>query len=142
MKAIRGFQDLTYFGVDPLTGEACGLMYRVLFDVTAQGQKIIEKCLGLRLIPSEAWNHGAEDDPHVGSVMLAPEMLVPVGIFALLESGCTEVWRQGDCLWGVEPSDSDQQKETFLRMHADVRRYAYRGTAGDRNVHLMSGRVT
>ena len=73
--------------------------------------------------------------------MLAPEMLVPVGIFALLESGCTEVWRQGDCLWGIEPSDSEQQKEAFLRMHADARRYAYRGTAGDRNVHLMSGRV-
>ena len=142
MKTIRGFQDLAEFGVEPLTGEACGLMYRVLFDVTAQGQKIIEKCLGVRLLPAEPWNRGAQEDPHVGSLMLAPERLVPVGIFALLESGCTEVWRQGDSLWGVEPSDPEQQKETFLRTHADVRRYAYRGTAGDRNVHLMSGRVS
>ena len=141
MKAIRGFADLADFGVESLTGEACGLMYRVLFDVTSQGQKIIEKCLGVRLLPAEPWNRGTQEDPHVGSLMLAPEMLVPVGIFALLESGCTEVWRHGDNLWGIEPSDLQEQKEALLRMHVDAKRYAYRGTAGDRNVHMMSGRV-
>ena len=141
MKTIRGCGDLAQFGLDPLTGEACGLMYRVLFDLTAQGQKIVEKCLGLRLIPSEAWNRGTNDDPHIGSVMIAPEMFVPLGIFALLESGCTEVWRKGDSLFGIEPSDSEQQL-AFLRTQGEMRRYAYRGTAGDRNLHLMSGRVS
>jgi len=141
VKTIRGCGDLAQFGLDPLTGEACGLMYRVLFDLTAQGQKIVEKCLGLRLIPAEAWNRGTNDDPHTGSVMIAPEMFVPLGIFALLESGCTEVWRKGDSLFGIEPSDSEQQL-AFLRTQGEMRRYAYRGTAGDRNLHLMSGRVS
>lgn len=141
MKTIRGCGDLQQFGIEPLTGEACGLMYRVLFDLTARGQKIIEKCLGLRLVPSEAWNRGTPDDPHIGSILLSPEMFVPIGIFALLESGCSQVLRHGDCLYGIEPGDSERQVE-FLQSLGELRRYAYRGTAGDRNVHMMSGRVS
>jgi hypothetical protein len=33
-------------GIIPLTGEACGLMYRILFDVTASGKRVLEKCFG------------------------------------------------------------------------------------------------
>jgi hypothetical protein len=41
--------------------------------------------------------------------MLPHEMLVPLGIFALLESGCSEVWRNGETLIGVEQGDPDNQ---------------------------------
>ena len=34
MKTITCWNDLTAYGISPLTGEACGLMYRILFDVT------------------------------------------------------------------------------------------------------------
>ncbi len=145
MKTINCWDDLTRYGVVPLTGEACGLMYRILCDVTARGKGILEKALGaIELRLPESWNRGSDDNPHVGSVMLAREVLPFVGIFALLESGCPEVWlTKTGGLIGIEPADPSEEVERFKRFHADdlVRRFAYSGTAGDRNQHMMSGRV-
>jgi len=145
MKKISCWADLRPYGFDALTGEACGLMYRLLLDVTENGRKVIGKCLGMpdpRL--AEAWNRGAPADPHVGSIMLSQELLTPIGIFALLESGCTEVWLYANgSLLGVEPTDTQELIERCRKMapEAHVRTFRYGGTAGDRNVHMMSGRT-
>ena len=72
--------------------------------------------------------------------MLPHEMLVPLGIFALLESGCSEVWRNGETLIGVEQGDPDNQVEQAVRNC--LRRYAYHCTAGSRNRREFTGRVT
>ena len=42
MKCIHSWDDLSLHGIVPLTGEACGLMYRILCDVTAPGKKTLE----------------------------------------------------------------------------------------------------
>jgi len=145
MKTIRCWDDLRPYGIVVLTGEACGLGYRILCDVTEAGKKVLEKALdaaGLDL--HENWNRGPAEDPHVGAIMLAPELLVPVGVFALLENGCSEVWlTKGRSLVGLESDDSSQVVENFRQVYAEnlTRRFAYRGTAGDRNVHAMTGRV-
>ena len=92
----------------------------------------------------ENWNHGSAEDPHVGSVMMAPELLTLLGVFALLERGCREVWlTKGNGVVGIEPADTPDWVESFMRFHADdlTRRFAYAGTAGDRNQHVMSGRI-
>ena len=145
MKSIGSWDDLSRYGVVPLTGEACGLMYRILCDVTARGKKTLEKALGVADMGlAENWNRGSDTDPHIGSVMLAREVLPFVGIFALLEAGCLEVWlTKAGGLIGIDSSDSDEEVDRFKRFHADnlVRRFAYAGTAGDRNQHMMSGRV-
>ena len=129
----------------PLTGEACGLSYRILCDVTAAGKRIIEKALDVaQLGLRENWNTGKAEDRHVGSIMLAPEILSVLEVFTLLEHGCREVWRtKGNGVVGIEAADVPDRLEAFKRFHADdlVRRFAYAGTAGDRNQHVMSGRV-
>jgi len=145
MKTIRCWDDLSRFGIVPLTGEACGLSYRMLCNVTAQGKKILEKALGLpELRLADNWNRGAADDPHVGAIMLAPELLTFLGVFALFENGCREVLAINGCgLLGFEDDDSPERVARFKTRHADGlgRRFAYAGTAGDRNRHVMSGRV-
>lgn len=145
MKTIRCWDDLSQFGIVALTGEACGLSYRILCDVTARGKNILEKAFGLpELQLADNWNPGAADDPHVGSIMLAPEVLNFLGVFALLDNGCTEVRHIKDGgLHGFEQDDPPDRVERFMRIHADGigRRFAYAGTAGDRNRHVMSGRV-
>ena len=145
MNTISSWDDLSSYGIIPLTGEACGLMYRILFDVTAQGKKILEKAFEVsRLELHENWNHGTDADPHVGSIMLAREVLPFVGIFALLEDGCIEVWlTKGGSLIGIERTDLAEDVERFKEFHGSnlVRRFAYSGTAGDRNEHMMSGRI-
>lgn len=146
MKILDSWNHLEPLGIDPLTGEACGLGYRILCDVTARGKRILEKCFGIpSLTLPENWNRGKATDPHVGSIMLSYEMLVPVGIFALLESGCTEVWlyRNGS-LRGIEPTDSADEVQMARAFGGKeiTRTFSYRGTAADRNVHVMSGRIT
>src|SRR5262245_12990411 len=110
MKTIDCLDDLTAFGVEPLTGEACGLMYRILCDVTDKGRRVIQKCFGFPDLSLAApWNSGTEKEPHTGSLMLAREMLVPIGIFALLEAGCNEVWLLKDGgLVGIETTDAPE----------------------------------
>lgn len=145
MKIITCYNDLLPFGIDPLTGEACGLSYRILCDVTERGRKILGKALGIpALALPEPWNRGGATDPHIGSVMLAFEMLTPLSVFALLESGCREVWlvRDGGVI-GIEPDDSPEMIEANRQLVGDriLRTLGYRGTSCDRNVHIMSGRI-
>ena len=111
------------------------------FSATSRERKrTVERCLGVR-IQSENWNGGSKDDPHVASVMLAREMLVPLAVFALLESGCREVWVTDRAAIGVDPGDSDEEVECMKRVYKPVRRFAYHGPFQDRNQHQMSGRV-
>lgn len=140
MKTIARWSDLEPFGVDPLTGEACSLGYRILCDLTARGRAIIERCLSTE-IRSNNWNTGSKDDPNVASVMLVPEMLQPIAVFALLESGCREVWIAERGTFGVEADDTEEQVEMMKRSQKPTRRFAYSGPFKDRNQHQMSGRV-
>jgi hypothetical protein len=76
--------------------------------------------------------------------MLAPELLTPIAVFALLESGCTEVWLyKNGSLIGVEAEDGKEALTLAANLgHTPlVRTFGYRGTAGDRNLHRMTGRV-
>src|SRR3954454_14489234 len=110
MKTIYNWRDLESYGIDPLTGEACGLMARVLFDCTEGGRKILAKALGIPdLKLAEPWNRGTAADPHVGSILLPHAMLTLVAVFALLESGCDEVWQHEQGVIGFEPVDSQER---------------------------------
>jgi hypothetical protein len=106
MKTVSCWNDLRPFGIEPLTGEACGLMWRILFDVTERGRKVVGKCFGVPNIAlAEPWNRGTAEEPHVGSIMLTQEALVPLAVFALLENGCPEVYLMGQVVVGIEPGD-------------------------------------
>ena len=140
MKTIADWDALREYGIDALTGEACSLGYRILCDLTASGKRIVQRCLSVQ-IESENWNHGSDADPHVAAIMLTHEMLVPLAVFALLESGCCEVWVTERSAIGIEPDDSEDDVEHMKRFYKPVRRFAYHGPFQDRNQHQMSGRV-
>src|SRR4051794_15911317 len=107
MKCIGCFNDLIPFGIEPLTGESCGLGYRILCDVTEPGRRILAKLFGIpTLTLGEAWNRGTADQPHVGSILLTQEMVMPLAVFALLETGCSEAWLLEDkSVVGMEATD-------------------------------------
>ena len=145
MKTISRLADLEDYGIISLTGEACGLNMRVLCDVTDRGRKILAKCSGIPdLKLGDNWNSSTRGIPHVGSIMLDPMSYMVIGIFALLESGCKEVWLyQNGSLLGIEPGDPPDMIELWEKMapEALARKFRYGGTAGSRNQHLMSGRI-
>ncbi len=46
--------------------------------------------------------------------MLAPDLLPFIGVFALLEAGCREVWlTKGQTVIGIEADDLPEQVESF-----------------------------
>ena len=94
MKTVNCFNDLRPYGIEILTGEACGLGLRVLCDYTRRGKALIAKTYGLlsNFTDNDSWNSGPKDDPHVGSIMLTNNEVMTLGIFALLENGCDEVY--------------------------------------------------
>ena len=143
LKTIGSWNDLRPYGIEPLTGEACSLMYRILFDVTEQGAKVVRRCLGIpKMTLAESWNGGTKEEPHVGSIMLTREMLVPLAIFALLENGCTEAYILNGTVIGIEADDPPDTAETMRKAYRVeyARRFSYGGT-GDRNQHQTSGHI-
>ena len=141
MKLNTTWKELEEYGFDLLTGEACGLMYRLLFDVTKQGKKILQNCFGIPELKLNAnWNSGDKENPHVGSILLTRDMFVPLAIFALLNSGYKECWATG-CGGVVAFRETDADIELWKKQLNVGRRFAFSGTAGDRNRHEMTGRV-
>ena len=114
MKSINAWNDLEPFGIITLTGEACGLMYRILFDVTEKGRNIVAKCFGIPNVNlAEPWNRGSPKDPHVGCIMLAREMLQPLAVFALVDA-LTRLAREND--FAGERTDADQKAAQLLSL--------------------------
>lgn len=166
---LREMKDLKPYGVNPLTGEADGVGMRVLCDLSARGVKLLAKALGLQTVtPEEPWNRATpvNDQPPVGSFLLPRDLFTTLAVFALLETGVrgafvvergpdtTELWSMegvyshderpdpkggvlGDCYAEVE-----EYMNELRAKGCHVRRYGYDGTAGDRNKHQFSGRVT
>ena len=107
------------------------------------GGKVVRRCLGIpKMTFAESWNSSTKEEPHVGSIMLAQEMLVPLAIFALLENGCSEAYILNGTVIGIEAVDPPDTAETMRKAYRveHARRFSYGGT-GDRNQHQMSGRI-
>lgn len=99
-------RDLEQFGIRLLTGEACGLAMRGLFDLDKSGAAIVRSFLGVQEL-KENWNSGA-----VASVMLPYSVCEDLFIFAAMYSGRKYVFRGGPC-------HGDQWTETTYTGIAD-----------------------
>ena len=64
MHRINCWDDMHQFGIELLTGEACGLSYRLLCDVTQRGKLTIQKALGVENLGlPDNWNRGDPREP-------------------------------------------------------------------------------
>jgi hypothetical protein len=142
MKRIESMRHLEEYGIIPLTGESDAHMYRILCDVTKRGKAIIERTLALGIAPSENWNSGSKDDPHVGSFLLPEEFLSPLAVFCLLsDTKIVEVWLMKDgSVIGFGVEDIAEKEQYTKRLRDRVRKIFY-ARSSDRNVHQMSGRT-
>ena len=139
-RRIQSWDELRPFGIDLLTGEACGLAMRLLCDVTAAGRKLIEGFLSCNLRDDSNWNGGSKDDPHVASVMLTRAVFNDLAAYILV-STCQRddtniaAYAEGGA---VEYTGTEYIPTGLLGRH--YRRSAAPGT-GLRNEHMASGRV-
>jgi hypothetical protein len=88
MKTVGCLKDLEEFGIYPLTGEACGLMMRILCDFDERGRQVLARRFGNEAFAGgEAWNTSTKGHKHVGSIMLCRDDYLDLGVFGLLMTG-------------------------------------------------------
>lgn len=152
MKSIQSWDDLRSYGIDLLTGEACGYAMRYLCDVTAAGAALLGRFFGGHVAIKEGsnWNRGSVEDPHVGSIMLTQGVFSDLAAFVLLETtrDTAIVSRDGGAV-----ELSAEYFERYRKLDAErpegstfeplIRRVWRRPTERtvERNEHAMSGRV-
>lgn len=87
-KIIDSWDSLRAFGIEALTGEACGLRMRLLCDLTESGREIIQRFFGgtVVVVNGSEWYGGSGDDPHVASIMLPRSVLEDLGAYCLAEA--------------------------------------------------------
>lgn len=91
-ETFDGCKSLEQFGVIPLTGEACGLAMRVLYNLTEKKCDLIREFL--RVEPTaEPWNSKG-----VKSIMLPVSIFQDLWIFAHVRVGTPNVFLGGYCM--------------------------------------------
>jgi hypothetical protein len=136
--SIREWRDLEKYGIDVLTGEACGYSLRLLCDLTASGCELMRSFLGghVGIAHGSNWNSGSKTDPHIASVLLPRGILDELAAFVLLErTHGTGVYLSKDGTFAYLGELPERRRE-HVRM---LRRPSE--SLPSRNVHQMSGRV-
>lgn len=149
--------ELRRFGFDRLTGEACGVGHRTLFDTDERAKKIWEGMTRTK-ITQPAWNKTGKD---VGSVMIPYGWYTDLLLWCLLiGTNChTVIWldrlvnspepvKLPYMLIGIDAESSEtelgDEVDKQTRRGYAIRRYFRQSKApgtGLDNRHMMSGRT-
>ena len=156
---IDNFDELLkQHGITFLTSEACGVGLRGLFDLTPEGQELLEEALGGMQASYPGWN-----DWEGKSAMLFYDMLRPLATYLLLRDGVDVVLDVNEetsivcanhlvAIYDIERDPNgvitDPDYHVYLERANAIFEGKYRvywrgGTArnGLRNQHVFSGRI-
>ncbi len=155
MKYLSNHSDLVQFGINPLTGEACGYGMRVLCDLSAAGCALVADFMGLRFNPDDPtacfprnWNSKVGDRPAIASFMLTRSTVSDLMRFALFSvDNCDYVLENPDgSLYGLHEGDEYCTKYLEMARTEEYHAKGYRiwtnfSKTGSRNQHAFSGRT-
>jgi hypothetical protein len=125
---------------------------RLLCDVDEAGRDILLDFLGLPahtpLLP--AWNPRIGSKEAVAYLMLHPSQLLPIAEFVMRRKGAVAVMiRNTNTVVGLFTEEKVKKYEGFIKENPEMgklwevrRNYRVGPSAGSRNVHAFSGRVT
>jgi len=111
MKSISCLNDLEKLnsGIILLTGEADALGYRILCDLTKAGVDLLHEVYGVATF-GENWNHGSDDNPHIGSVMLSSRAYLDIAPIFLVKQ-CHTVFEVSGAVVGMEDGEEFRRGE-------------------------------
>lgn len=149
--------DLTHFGINRLTGEACAFSMRMLCDLSEKGVELMAEYYGLPRYPKPAFaenmNSKVGDDPAVASCMIDREAFPRLMRFALVRAGYDYIVLNKDGYSATVFNEADIKTSMYLadyfqtgnplRDEFTVIRNRKPGAeaVGSRNIHQSSGRV-
>jgi hypothetical protein len=156
MKTLHTCNDLTAYGVHPLTGEADAYSRRTLCDLSTEGIVLLTAYFGLshtveasRAFPAN-WNGYVGEAKAVASVLLAHTVMLDLMVYALLHVERFDfVYEEAGSLSGFNEEDTramDYYREAVStrpgsRLHHNQAKKCRAPQVEDRHVHVMSGRV-
>lgn len=140
------YQNLTEFGINPLTGEACAYGKRILCDLDQNGVELVAEFLGVypNAFP-ENWNSYVGKNKAVASVMLHRNSFTDIIAFALMLKG----WRFiiiHNYEKSITATDDEHEVQLWRDSNLEGLRIVFNPAAmqphiGSRNIHQMSGRT-
>lgn len=148
MKTLNRISDLEQYGLEYLTGEACALSQRLLFDMNEDGVALVAEYFGIPTYPLPAfapnWISTVNGKPAVASILLprTPEFYRDLFKFLLFREGYEVVVAYDGAAIGAteaEAEDSGYCLAPGVSVHHNPR-IPGQPSIGTRNVHAMSGR--
>ena len=145
---IHNWSDLSQFGINSLTGEACKYSMRLLCDLNDDGVDLVLDLFGLphgETVFAKNWNSMVGNKDAVASVMLPRTVFDTLALFALFRSGVTFAAKQKDGSW-VGYSAEDVVHYKLDRQRLEELGYAVHvnptpAETGSRNTHAFTGRT-
>ena len=140
---VNSWNDMSQFGIQVLTGEACAFAMRLLCDVNEEGLDLMSDYWGLSSLDSQpAWNRMVNGQPSVGSIMVSRTELSALATYALFREGALATVELGNSITGLFSKDllaryREHQVGTIRQNPKPHARIPHEGT---RTVHVMSGR--
>ena len=144
MMKTYSYRNMTEFGINPLTGEACVFGKRVLCDLDEDGVSLLSEYLGI--LPNafpENWNTRVGRKDAVASIMLDRHAFHDIIIFALMLRGWHYIIVRDYCYITVTNEDREMEAWQDLKMEGVKIIINQRPSApcvGSRNIHQMSAR--
>jgi hypothetical protein len=146
---VSSWQDMTQFGINCLTGEACAYAMRLLCDLNEDGAGLMMDYLGVPML-GKNWNSMVDGKPAVASVMLHRSSVLQIAEFALMRrSPKAIVYKGGEAIMGVF---TQHMFEQYMKLVEDWPNTTGKWTirtigrssqphVGSRNVHAATGRT-
>lgn len=112
MKTLNSLSDLEQYGLSYLTGEACALSQRLLFDLNQDGVDLVKEYFGL--LPGSMlagnWNSQVNGKPAVASILLPkhPEFYQELFKFLLFREGFDVVAIYGGVVSGMSDAELEE----------------------------------
>ena len=152
MKTLRSIEDLEAYGLNYLTGEACALSQRLLFDMNDNGADLMCEYFGLQFKSAfaQAWNSQVNGKLATASIMLprSPDFYRELFKFLLFREGYPAVAYHPDYS-SVNGLDNSELAAWNGECGAENKWSLYHNprpsgqpSVGTRNVHAMTGRTS
>ena len=162
-KRLDNWRDMEAYGIELLTGEACGIGMRLLFDLSPSGRALVEQFLSISFNEyNNSWNHKGQEGWK--SILMSRQMIDDLMAFTLslaypyvaVVNWRSEYGYAAYCEGFPDIDTWNEWKEAADKIYRmpDPRRkgetrqawnvYIRSGTGpdGTRNTHFFSGRTT
>lgn len=142
VKILKNWEQLEEYGINALTGEACGYAMRLLCDLNEDGKKLMVNFFGgnIEFRENSNWNSKVNGKEAIASIMLTRRMFEDIAKFCLLTIDNFTYVHTANTGFGYNVIYGANQNLNERSMINKIT-HTILNTGKERNVHTFSGRM-